>query len=99
MPLDSSDFPEEVQVAFFVFSLLSDNWDGMSGTYLGKVWSNIDYIFELYAIDNPKVIFFFMKMYEGVVIQTYAKEADRKQKAEKRKSARGGKNYTHNVQG
>ena len=24
-----------------------------------------------------------MKMYEGVVIQTYAKEADRKQKAEK----------------
>ena len=101
MPLDSSDFPEEVQVAFFVFSLLSDNWDGMSGTYLGKVWSNVDYIFKLYELDNPKTIFFFAKMYEGIVVKVKAEEADRKQKADKRKSksAGGGESYTHNVSG
>ena len=40
MPLEPSGFPEEVQVAFFMFSCLSDNWDGMSGSYLGKNWDN-----------------------------------------------------------
>jgi hypothetical protein len=38
MPLEASAFPYEVQVAFFMFDLLSDRWDGMSGTYLGKDW-------------------------------------------------------------
>ena len=52
MPLDSSVFPEEVQVAFFIFNLLSDNWEGMSGTYLGKDWSNIIEIFKLHGIDT-----------------------------------------------
>ena len=101
MPLDSSDFPEEVQVAFFVFSLLSDKWDGMSGTYLGKDWSSCEYIFKLHNINNKKDIFFIMKLWEGVVMKYRAEEAERKRKAEERKSksAGGGKNYTHNVRG
>lgn len=101
MPLDSSSFPEEVQVAFFIFSLLSDYWEGMSGTYLGKHWSGLEYIFDLYNIDNPKIIFFFMKMYEGVLIQHRAEQSDKKRKADERKakSAGGGKSYTHNVRG
>jgi len=101
MPLDSSEFPEEVQVAFFVFSLLSDKWDGMSGTYLGKDWSSCEYIFKLHKISNTKDIFFIMKLWEGVVMKYRAEEADRKRKAEERKnkSAGGGKNYTHNVRG
>lgn len=101
MPLDSSDFPEEVQVAFFIFSLLPDYWEGMSGTYMGKVWGGVDYLFNLYEIDNVKTIFFFMKLYEGIIIKHRAEESDRKRKAEERKSksAGGGKTYTHNVRG
>ena len=101
MPLDSSVFPEEVQVAFFVFSLLPDNWEGMSGTYMGKHWSGLDYFFKLYEIDNSKVIFSFMKMYEHALIVYRADESDKKRKAEERKgkSAGGGKTYTHNVRG
>lgn len=101
MPLDSSSFPEEVQVAFFVFSFLPDYWEGMSGTYMGKQWAGIDYIFELYNIENPKTIFFFMKLYEGILIKYRAEEAEKKRKAEERKgkSAGGGKQYTHNVRG
>lgn len=100
MPLDSSDFPEEVQVAFFMFSLLPDKWDGMSGTYLGKDWSSLEILFSLHNIDEPRETFFFMKMYEGLLVKNRAEEADRKRKAQERKakSAGGGKNYTHNVQ-
>ena len=101
MPLTSSDFPEEVQVAFFIFSLLTDVWDGMSGTYLGKQWSNLEYLFKLYSIENQKDIYFFLKLYEGIVISYKLEEAEKRRKAEERKasSSGGGKNYTHNVRG
>jgi hypothetical protein len=100
MPLDSSDFPEEVQVAFFIFSFLSDNWDGMSGTYLGKDWTQCNQLFELYEVENKKETLFFMKLYENVIVSYRAEEVDKKRKAEERKakSAGGGKQYTHNVQ-
>tara|TARA_R100000951_G_scaffold96289_1_gene85523 strand:+ start:311 stop:616 length:306 start_codon:yes stop_codon:yes gene_type:complete len=101
MPLETSSFPEEVQVAFFISSMLSERWDGMSGTYLGKDWGECEYLLNLYSIENKRVIIFFMKLYEGLLVMHRAEEADRKRKADERKakSAGGGKNYTHNVQG
>ena len=101
MPLASSDFPEEVQVAFFIFSVMTDRWEGMSGMYLGKDWNNLDYIFKVYKVSDIKTIFFFLKIYENIVVGYKAEQADKKRKAEERKakSAGGGKNYTHNVTG
>ncbi len=99
MPLDSSGFPEEIQVAFFMFDLLSDNWDGMSGTYLGKDWSQCTQLFEIYNIEDPTVTMYFMKMYEGVLMHYRIKDQEHKRKAAERKSQQAGKTYTHNVQG
>ena len=98
MPLSLSDFPEEVQVAFFVFSFLPDYWEGMSGTYMGKHWSGVEYIFELYKIENPKVVLYFMKLYESILVNYKAEEAEKRRKTEERRAG-GGKNYTHNVKG
>lgn len=100
MPLDASDFPVEVQVAFFIFDMLSDNWDGMSGSYLGKDWADASYLFELYEVEDPKIVMYFAKTYERLVMAHRAEEAERKRKADERKSkAGGGKNFTHNVSG
>ena len=100
MPLELSDFPEEVQVAFFMFSLLPDHWEGMSGTYMGKYWDGINYFFKLYEVENPRTILYIMKMYENILVEDRAQKADRKRKqAEQRSKAGGGKSYTHNVQG
>ena len=99
MPLELSDFPEEVQVAFFMFSLLPDHWEGMSGTYMGKYWDGINYFFKLYEVENPRTILYIMKMYENILVEDRAQKADRKRKqAEQRSKAGGGKSYTHNVQ-
>lgn len=101
MPLNLSDFPEEVQVAFFMFGLLPDNWEGMSGTYMGKYWDGIDYFFNLYEVKEPKVIFYLMKLYEGKIVAHKADKAEQRRKAEERKSraksSGGGSKYTHNV--
>ena len=100
MPLDPSDFPVEVQVAFFVFSLLEDNWEGMSGTYMGKTWNNIEYFFNLYEVDEPRTILYIMKVYENILVSFRSEEAEKRRKAEERKSSSGGgKNFTHNVTG
>ena len=99
MPLEASDFPEEVQVAFFMFSLLPDHWEGMSGTYMGKYWDGIDYFFKLYEVDDVKTIIYIMKMYEAKIVNYRAEKAEAKRKQEQRKSKSGGKNYTHNVKG
>ena len=99
MPLETSSFPVEVQVAFFVFDFLPDRWEGMSGTYLGKDWSSANFLFELYEIEEPKVITYFMKLYENILMNYRAEEAEKKRKAEERKAKSGGKNYTHNVRG
>jgi hypothetical protein len=99
MPLEISDFPSEIQVAFFIFGFLEDTWDGMSGSYMGKNWNNIEYLFNLYNIDEPRTLLYLMKLWEGILVAHRADKAQRKQKADERKSAGGGKNFTHNVKG
>lgn len=99
MPLESADFPVEVQVAFFVFGYLEDRWEGMSGSYLGKNWNNIEYLFKLFDVKEPRLTLEIMKIYESVIVQYKAEEVEKKRKAEERKSSSGGKNYTHNVKG
>jgi hypothetical protein len=101
MPLDTYDFPEEVQSAFFVFNMLSDVWDGMSGSYMGKNWVDAEFIFKVHEIENRKSVLYFAKLYERVLMNHRAEEADRKRKADERNSKAGGegKNYTHNVRG
>lgn len=100
MPLEATAFPAEVQVAFFVYSYLSDVWEGMSGSYMGKDWSHIDTLFTLFEIEDPKIVLYYMKMYEGIVIEHRAEEAERKRKADDRKRQQAsGATYTHNVKG
>jgi len=99
MPLETSDFPTEVQVAFFIFGLLEDRWEGMSGTYMGKFWHKVDFYFDLYEVEDPKTILYIMKLWENILMNHRADKAERKRKAEERKSASGGKNFTHNVKG
>ena len=101
MPLELSEFPEEVQVAFFMFSLLPDHWEGMSGTYLGKYWNGIDYFFNVYGVENPRVILYLMKLYESIIVENRAKISERKRKQSEQKSnkASGEKTYAHNIKG
>ena len=104
MPLDSRVFPQEIQTAFFIYSLLEDKWDGMSGTYMGKSFSNIEYFFNLYGVTDEKTILFFLKIYDSIKVNHRIQKSEQKRKAEERRakskaSAGGGKTYTHSVKG
>lgn len=91
MPLETSVFPHEVQVAFFIFELLPDKWDGMSGYYLGKDWSSTSLLFEIYDIENRREVLYFAKLYENLIVNFKAEEAARKQKqAERARNSNAG---------
>lgn len=102
MPLSPSDFPEEVQVAFFLFDMLPNNYVGMDGNYAGKAWNSCEFLFKIYGIEDIRNTFFFMQLYDRTVINYYREEAKKASDTQKRKAdaaAGGGKRYTHNVKG
>jgi hypothetical protein len=86
MPLDASVFPPEVQVAFFIFDLLPDRWEGMSGMYLGKDWSSAEFLFKIYEIEDIQYVTYFAKIYESILVREKAEEANKKRKASERKA-------------
>lgn len=57
IPLDMDDFPIEVQDAIVVYYKLRDEWDSMSGTYLGKSYLGLRDILDLYEIDQSNRIY------------------------------------------
>lgn len=99
MPLEISAFPAEVQVAFFMLSLLPDRWEGMSGTYMGKVWEGIDFYFDTYEIEDKTTILYIMKLYERLLVEDRMDKAEQERKKRERQQNSGGKQYTHNIKG
>lgn len=93
-------FPEEVQYSFLIFNYMPDRWDGMSGTYLGKDWSSIDFFLDLFEVkEDKKIVVFFISKIEGTYSKSINEKMEQKRKAEERKAKAGGKQYVHNVQG
>tara|TARA_B110000211_G_C13662050_1_gene370655 strand:- start:82 stop:420 length:339 start_codon:yes stop_codon:yes gene_type:complete len=99
MPPSTADLPEEVQHAFMVFNYMSDRWDGMSGSYLGKDWSSVEFFLNLWSIEDKKLVVFFLSNIESVYSKKLNDKQEQRRKAEERKSKAGGKTYAHNVQG
>jgi len=54
IPVDYEDFPVEVQQAFSVYNMLRDEWDSMSGVYLGKTLIGIKDILDAMEIEREE---------------------------------------------
>jgi hypothetical protein len=52
IPLEMDDFPLEVQNAISLYYSLKDDWDSMSGTYLGKSRFGILDMFTVHNIEK-----------------------------------------------
>ena len=49
-------YPYEVQLAFFIYNLLQDTWDGMSGSYFGKNLSGLGELLDIYEVEDKKTV-------------------------------------------
>lgn len=85
MPPALDLYPYEVQLAFFIYSLLQDTWDGMSGMYMGKNMSGLGELLDIYEIEDKKTVVFFMKHIDQQRGDAINEEVQRKQKQATRK--------------
>jgi len=50
IPVELEDFPDDIQQAFLVYYRLRDEWDGMSGSYLGKSFVGLADILDIFQV-------------------------------------------------
>lgn len=60
VPVEFDDFPLEVQQAFNAYRMLRDEWDTMSGIYLGKSLIGIKDVLEATEIEPNEYKFIIM---------------------------------------
>ena len=68
IPVELEDFPLEVQQALNVYRMLRDEWDAMSGVYLGKSLIGITEIMDATEIDlaDRKLTITLIRMIDSV---------------------------------
>ena len=84
--MERSIFPLEVQEAFQLWDLLSDNWDGMNGYYLGKNYSALETYINIMKVHNPFVTVYFLKHIEFFNSEQINSKIKAKRDAEERKA-------------
>jgi hypothetical protein len=93
LPMNDGAFPYEVQLAFFIHSLLPDRWDGMSGSYMGKDWSAVGTLLDIHDIEYKKTVIFFLKYIDIYASNQINEEMDAKRKQAERKTPQGIKTH------
>ena len=74
IPKDPSYLSYNVQGALQLYNALPDIWEGMSGTWMGKDYSGLSDIMNIYQLDNKKEIFTLLKVAEGEASKFYSQK-------------------------
>ena len=91
VPAEFSDFPFEVQEVINIFSILPDKWEGMSGTYMGKDYSILPYLFDnVFEVLDVKVSMKLLLVIDRIVKEQYAQKQAERNRKNKTKSSKGG---------
>lgn len=87
IPKDPSTFSLEAQQALVLLNALPDNWDGMNGVWLGKDYSGLMDIMNIYNVDQKRDVFDLLKVCEEELGKYHAQK--RKEQDQLAKAKRG----------
>tara|TARA_Y100000592_G_scaffold100208_1_gene179190 strand:+ start:699 stop:1028 length:330 start_codon:yes stop_codon:yes gene_type:complete len=88
IPKDPSDLSYNVQCALVLFNSLPDIVEGMSGTWMGKNYSGLIDIMNIFSMDNKKEVFNLLKVAEGEASKYYAEKQKQQESLNKAKRGR-----------
>ena len=86
LPIEIDSLSYNAQCALVLFQALPDNWEGMSGSWLGKDYSGLMDIMNIYQMDNKKEVFELLKVAESEASKFYAQKAKERVALAKAKS-------------
>ena len=75
LPQDGSNLSLECQQAITVLQALPDIWEGMNGTWLGKDYSGLGTIMDIYEIDDRRAVFTLLKEAESLLGKYYTQQS------------------------
>ena len=71
-----------------LYEALPDIWEGMSGTWMGKNYSGLIDIMNIFSIDNKKEVFNLLKVAEREASKYYAEKQKQQESLSKAKRGR-----------
>ena len=74
LPQDGSNLSLECQQTLTILNALPDNWEGMNGTWLGKDYSGLSAVMDIYEIESRREVFELLKEAESMLGKYYAQQ-------------------------
>ena len=88
IPKDPSTFSVEAQQALVLMNALPDIWEGMNGVWLGKNYTGLFDIMNLYDIDSKREVFELLKVCEEELGKYYSQKKKEQEQLSKAKRGR-----------
>jgi len=88
IPKDPSELPYDAQLALILLNSLPDNWEGMSGTWMGKDYSGLEAIMNIYEIQDRRLVFELLKDAELELGKYYTQKQKEQSQLAKAKKGR-----------
>lgn len=83
IPTDVEDLSYESQKALIIFRALPDKIEGMSGTYVGKDYSGLGTLLEIYEVEDKKHVFELINILSIETQKHYQREQQQKARTKK----------------
>lgn len=87
IPIDSSALSLHAQQALVLLNVLPDRWEGMSGTWMGKDYSGLSAILDIYDIEDKRAVFELLQLAEQELGKFYAEKQKQQEAMSKAKRA------------
>jgi len=88
IPLDSSQLSLDSQYALILSNVLPDKWEGMSGSWMGKDYSGLGTILDIYEIQNKRKVFELLQVCEAELAAFYKQKQKQQESLAKGKAKR-----------
>ena len=74
LPQDGANLSLECQQALTILNALPDMWEGMNGTWLGKDYSGLSAVMDIYEVESRREVFELLKEAESILGKYYAQQ-------------------------
>jgi hypothetical protein len=88
LPVDPAYLDMPVQYALILLNVLPDKWEGMSGSWMGKDYSGLSAIMDIYEIEDRREVFELLKVAEDELGKHYRQKQKEQESLAKAKRAR-----------
>jgi hypothetical protein len=88
LPVDPSFLDINAQYALILLNVLPDKWEGMSGSWMGKDYSGLGAIMDMYEIEDRREVFELLQIAEEELGKYYRQKQKEQESLAKAKRAK-----------